>query len=152
MQLENDLGTGIDAADRLLGELFGFDEYRGRQREAVAAALAGRDSVVLMPTGGGKSLCYQIPALVRDGVGLVISPLTALVHDQVRALQELGVPAAYLNSSLTPAAQQAVIDQMRAGQLKLLYIAPERLVQPATQAALRELPVSIIAIPVCPYQ
>jgi ATP-dependent DNA helicase RecQ len=99
-----------------------------------------------MPTGGGKSLCYQIPALVRDGVGLVISPLIALMQDQVRALRELGISAAFLNSSLTPAAQQAVIDQLLAGQLKLLYIAPERLVQPATQALLRGLPVSIIAI------
>ena len=146
MQTQTNPDTDTNVADRLLRDLFGFDEYRGRQREAIAAALAGRDTVVLMPTGGGKSLCYQIPALAREGVGLVISPLIALMHDQVRALQELGIPAAFLNSSLPPAAQQAVIDQLQAGELKLLYIAPERLVQPATQTLLRGLPVSIVAI------
>ena len=133
-------------AERLLRDLFGLDNYRGSQENVIAAALAGRDTVVLMPTGGGKSLCYQIPALVRDGVGLVISPLIALMHDQVRALQELGIAAEYLNSTLAPAAQQAVIDQLLAGTLKLLYIAPERLIQPATQELLRGLPVSVIAI------
>jgi len=146
MQLETNPETGADVAERLRRELFGFDEYRGSQEDVIGATLAGRDSVVLMPTGGGKSLCYQIPALVRDGVGLVISPLIALMHDQVRALQELGISAAFLNSSLTSAEQQAVIDRLLSGQLKLLYIAPERLVQPATQALLRGLPVSVIAI------
>ena len=146
MQLEINPETDADVAERLRRELFGLDEYRGSQKDVIGATLAGRDSVVLMPTGGGKSLCYQIPALVRDGVGLVISPLIALMHDQVRALQELGISAAFLNSSLTSAEQQAVIDQLVSGQLKLLYIAPERLVQPATQALLRGLPVSVIAI------
>lgn len=146
MQLETTPETGADAAARLRRDLFGFDEYRGAQEDVIAATLAGRDSVVLMPTGGGKSLCYQIPALVRDGVGLVISPLIALMHDQVRALQELGISAAFLNSSMTAAEQREVIEQLRSGQLKLLYIAPERLVQPATQALLRELSVSVIAI------
>jgi ATP-dependent DNA helicase RecQ len=133
-------------AERLLHDSFGLDSYRGSQEDVIAAALAGRDTVVLMPTGGGKSLCYQIPALVRDGVGLVISPLIALMHDQVRALQELGISAEYLNSTLDPAAQQAVIDQLLAGTLSVLYIAPERLSQPATQELLRGLPVSVIAI------
>lgn len=135
-----------EVAEHLLSDLFGFDCYRGSQESVIAATLDGRDSVVLMPTGGGKSLCYQIPALVREGVGLVISPLIALMHDQVRALQQLGVAAEYLNSTLAPAAQQAVIDQLLAGTLKLLYIAPERLSQPATQELLRELQVSVIAI------
>ena len=133
-------------AENLRRDLFGFDAYRGQQEEVIAAALAGRDSLVLMPTGGGKSLCYQIPALVREGVGLVISPLIALMHDQVRALQELGVAAEFLNSSLDHQTQQAIIKRLRAGQLKLLYIAPERLTQPAMQALLRDLAVSIIAI------
>ena len=146
MQLETNPENGADAAARLRRDLFGFDEYRGAQEDVIAATLAGRDSVVLMPTGGGKSLCYQIPALVRDGVGLVISPLIALMHDQVRALQELGISAAFLNSSMTAAEQREVIEQLRSGQLKLLYIAPERLVQPATQALLGELSVSVIAI------
>ena len=146
MQLETNPETGADVAARLRRDLFGFDEYRGAQEDVIAATLAGHDSVVLMPTGGGKSLCYQIPALVRDGVGLVISPLIALMHDQVRALQELGISAAFLNSSMTSAEQREVIEQLRSGQLKLLYIAPERLVQPATQALLRELSVSVIAI------
>jgi len=146
MQLDTNPEIGSDVAERLRRDLFGFDEYRGTQKEVIDAALSGRDSIVLMPTGGGKSLCYQIPALVRDGVGLVISPLIALMHDQVRALQELGISAAFLNSSLTPAAQQAVVDQLLSGQLKLLYIAPERLVQPATRALLRRLTVSLIAI------
>ncbi len=99
-----------------------------------------------MPTGGGKSLCYQIPALMREGVGLVVSPLIALMQDQVRALHELGIEAACLNSSLSPQAQSRVIRQLAAGELKLLYVAPERLVQPATQALFRELPLAIIAI------
>jgi ATP-dependent DNA helicase RecQ len=99
-----------------------------------------------MPTGGGKSLCYQIPALVREGIGLVISPLIALMHDQVRALQELGVAAEFLNSSLSHQTQQAIIERLRAGQLKLLYLAPERLIQPTMQALLRDLSVSIVAI------
>jgi ATP-dependent DNA helicase RecQ len=99
-----------------------------------------------MPTGGGKSLCYQIPALMREGVGLVVSPLIALMQDQVRALHELGIEAAFLNSSLSSQAQSRVIQRLAAGELKLLYVAPERLVQPATQALFKELPLAIIAI------
>jgi ATP-dependent DNA helicase RecQ len=146
MQPETTVESKADVAARLRRDLFGFDEYRGAQADVIAATLAGRDSVVLMPTGGGKSLCYQLPALVRDGVGLVISPLIALMHDQVRALRELGISAAFLNSSMTSAEQREVIDQLRSEQLQLLYIAPERLAQSATQAMLRELRVSVIAI------
>jgi ATP-dependent DNA helicase RecQ len=146
MQPETTVENKSDVAARLRRDLFGFDDYRGAQAEVIAATLAGRDSVVLMPTGGGKSLCYQLPALVRDGVGLVISPLIALMHDQVRALRELGISAAFLNSSMTSAEQQAVIGQLHSEQLQLLYIAPERLAQSATQTMLRELRVSVIAI------
>ena len=146
MQPISDLVTDTAIAERLRRDLFGFDQYRGRQQAVIEATLAGRDTVVLMPTGGGKSLCYQIPALVREGVGLVISPLIALMDDQVRALQALGIEAAFLNSSLDSGEQQAVMERLCARKLKLLYIAPERLVQPATQDLLRGLPVSIVAI------
>jgi ATP-dependent DNA helicase RecQ len=146
MPLSNNPNADILAAENLRRDLFGFDKYRGQQKAVITAALAGRDSLVLMPTGGGKSLCYQIPALVREGIGLVISPLIALMHDQVRALQELGVAAEFLNSSLSHQTQQAIIERLRAGQLKLLYLAPERLIQPTMQALLRDLSVSIVAI------
>jgi ATP-dependent DNA helicase RecQ len=146
MPLINNPNADILAAENLRRDLFGFDKYRGQQKAVITAALAGRDSLVLMPTGGGKSLCYQIPALVREGIGLVISPLIALMHDQVRALQELGVAAEFLNSSLSHQTQQAIIERLRAGQLKLLYLAPERLIQPTMQALLRDLSVSIVAI------
>ncbi len=135
-----------DGALALLRDVFGYDRFRGQQRAIIAAALAGRDALVLMPTGGGKSLCYQIPALLRSGVGLVVSPLIALMEDQVGALRELGIAAAYLNSTLSRAEQQAVIGDLRSGKLKLLYVAPERLLQPETQSLLAGVPVSIVAI------
>jgi ATP-dependent DNA helicase RecQ len=131
---------------QILADVFGYAAFRGEQERAIGAALEGRDSLVVMPTGGGKSLCYQIPALLRDGLGLIVSPLIALMHDQVSALHELGIEAAYLNSSLSPGAQQAVIDRLHSGRLKLLYVAPERLVQPHTKALFRDFPLSIIAI------
>ena len=135
-----------DRARQLLREVFGYAEFRGQQEAIIAAAVAGDDSLVLMPTGGGKSLCYQIPALVRDGVGIVVSPLIALMEDQVSALREAGVAAAFLNSTLRRAEQSDVIADLRHGRLKLLYLAPERLLQEETQALLREVTLSIIAI------
>jgi ATP-dependent DNA helicase RecQ len=135
-----------DQAIRILQDVFGYADFRGPQLAAIEAARSGRDSLVLMPTGGGKSLCYQIPALLGDGVGLVVSPLIALMQDQVAALREVGVAAEFLNSSLSHEEQRAVIQDLRAGKLKLLYVAPERLLQPYTRELLRELPVSIIAI------
>ncbi len=131
---------------RVLRAVFGFDSFRDNQEEAIRAALAGRDSLVLMPTGGGKSLCYQVPALLREGTALVISPLIALMQDQVSALHELGIEAAFLNSSLTPEGQRAIVARLRAGNIRLLYVAPERVVQPATQALLQSVGLSIIAI------
>ena len=86
----------------VLNQVFGYESFRGFQEEVVETVVSGRDALVLMPTGGGKSLCYQIPALLRDGVAVVVSPLIALMQDQVDALDEVGVKAAYLNSSLTP--------------------------------------------------
>jgi ATP-dependent DNA helicase RecQ len=99
-----------------------------------------------MPTGGGKSLCYQVPALVRPGTAVVISPLISLMQDQVHALAESGVPAAFLNSSLSPAEQDGIAARLRRGELKLLYLAPERIVQPATRALLASVPLSLLAI------
>jgi ATP-dependent DNA helicase RecQ len=129
------------AADpqQVLHDVFGYDEFRGAQRPIIEHVTGGGDALVLMPTGGGKSLCYQIPALVRPGTGVVVSPLIALMHDQVAALQLLGVQAAYLNSSLDPAAAADVQRRLADGDLDLLYVAPERLVAPAFLASLDRL-------------
>ena len=135
-----------ETAHRVLREVFGFTAFRDQQAAAVDAALAGRDALVLMPTGGGKSICYQIPALAGNGVGLVVSPLIALMEDQVRALREIGVEAGFLNSALNRAEQQGVGSALRGGRLKFLYVAPERLLQEQTLALLRDVPISIIAI------
>ena len=129
-----------------LQKVYGYDEFRGQQQPAIDRALAGQDSLVLMPTGGGKSVCYQIPALLREGTALVVSPLIALMQDQVSALHELGVPAAFLNSSLSRDEQNDVIAKLRNGALRLLYIAPERLIMPGTRAMLSSLDISLIAI------
>ncbi len=133
-------------ARQILQEVYGYDAFRGQQQAAITRALAGQDSLVLMPTGGGKSVCYQVPAQLADGTVLVVSPLIALMQDQVSALHELNVPAAFLNSSRSYDEQDEVIARLRAGQLRLLYIAPERLVQPATRALLRDVPLALIAI------
>jgi len=116
------------AAQRVLREVFGYEEFRGAQAEIVAQVLAGGDALVLMPTGGGKSLCYQVPAIVRPGAAVVVSPLIALMQDQVDAMRLLGVRAAFLNSSLDAAGAAEVVRAMTAGELDLLYVAPERLV------------------------
>ncbi|MDX1562386.1 MAG: RecQ family ATP-dependent DNA helicase, partial [Gammaproteobacteria bacterium] len=130
----------------ILRDIFGYAEFRGDQLAIIEATLAGRDSLVLMPTGGGKSLCYQIPALIREGTGLVVSPLIALMEDQVQALRELGLDAAYLNSTMTGAEQRAVIERLETGELDLLYVAPERLMQPQTLELLRRVDLSVVAI------
>jgi ATP-dependent DNA helicase RecQ len=136
----------LDAARALLRDVYGYAAFRGLQEEVIAAALAGRDALVLMPTGGGKSICYQVPARLRHGTGVVVSPLIALMQDQVRALRQVGLRAACLNSALPRAAQQAVLDDFGRGDLDLLYVAPERLLQPGTLAVLARHPVSLIAI------
>jgi ATP-dependent DNA helicase RecQ len=114
-------------AHQILRDTFGYSTFRGAQQAIVEHVAAGGDALVLMPTGGGKSLCYQIPALLRDGVGIVVSPLIALMQDQVDALTQLGVPTAFLNSSLDAEAAREVFRQLHRGELKLLYVAPERL-------------------------
>ena len=136
----------IERAQELLRNVFGFDNFRGRQVEVVTAALAGRDALVLMPTGGGKSLCYQLPAMIRPGVGLVVSPLIALMQDQVSALKQFGVRAEFLNSSLSWPEQCEILDAVSAQALDLLYLAPERLLQEETLERLGHIDLAIIAI------
>ena len=136
----------MDRARKLLSEAYGYSAFRGQQHDVIEAALAGRDCLVLMPTGGGKSLCYQLPSLLRDGTGIVISPLIALMRDQVAALTQIGIRAAYLNSSLSFHDQARVLDDVAGGALDLLYIAPERLLQQRTLERLTPLPISLIAI------
>ena len=136
-----------DAAPHaVLQSVFGFDAFRPYQEAIIERVVAGRSGLVVMPTGGGKSLCYQIPALVREGVGIVVSPLIALMKDQVEALQQLGLRAAYLNSSLTRAEQADVKRQLHAGTLDLLYVAPERLMMNSFLQRLDQAPLALIAI------
>lgn len=133
-------------AQHVLEHTFGYDQFRGPQQGVIDALINGDDVLVIMPTGGGKSLCYQIPALVRQGCAVVISPLIALMQDQVDALRELGVRAGFLNSSQDPAQAQATEQAMRHGELDLLYIAPERLVLPRCRALLESTDIALFAI------
>ena len=120
-------GSGVTDSAEVLSRVFGYDTFRDGQREIIDHLVGGHDALVLMPTGGGKSLCYQIPALVREGTGVVISPLIALMQDQVDALRNLGVRAGFLNSTQDLGARRLVEDAFLAGELDLLYVAPERL-------------------------
>lgn len=129
-----------------LKSVFGYDAFRGHQSAIIERICAGNDALVLMPTGGGKSLCYQLPALLLDGLTVVVSPLIALMQDQVASLEELGIPAAALNSSLSTDEQREIADRLRRHEIKLLYLAPERLVQPRMLAFLQHLPISLFAI------
>ena len=136
----------MTGAPELLRDIFGFDGFRPGQEEIVAAVQADENVLAIMPTGGGKSLCFQLPALMRDGVTVVISPLIALMRDQVRALQEAGVAAGALTSGNTPEETDAVFEALEAGTLKLLYIAPERLAAGSALGLLRRIGVSLIAV------
>ena len=131
---------------QLLKQHFGYDEFRPGQEAVIGHALAGRDSLVVMPTGGGKSLCYQLPALARGGLTLVVSPLIALMKDQVDGLLANGIPAEFLNSSLDNATAAAVERRAQAGRVRLLYVAPERVSMPGFQRLLGTLDLSLIAI------
>ncbi len=133
-------------AQEILKKYFGYDAFRGFQKEVIDTVLEGRDALVLMPTGGGKSVCYQIPALMKEGVTVVVSPLIALMKDQVDMLRDVGIPAAALNSTLTADEARAVYQDLENGRLKLLYVAPERLVKPATMNLLSRLPVNLFAV------
>ena len=137
------------SARRLLRDVFGFHEYRPDQEEIVDHLVAGGDAFVLMPTGGGKSLCYQLPALVRPGTGIVVSPLISLMKDQVDALRAAGVSAAAYNSSLDGAEARQVLARLHDGRLDLLYVAPETLMTPSFLARLHGLEhggIALIAI------
>ena len=140
-----DPGTAADAP-AVLRRVFGFDAFRGPQQAIVEHVTAGGDALVLMPTGGGKSLCYQVPALLRDGTGLVVSPLIALMQDQVEALRQLGVRAAYLNSTLDAEQARQVERDLLDGQLDLLYVAPERLLTPRFLSLLERSRIALFAI------
>ncbi len=135
-----------DASADVLKRVFGYDAFRGEQAEIIDHVVAGGDALVLMPTGGGKSLCYQIPALVRDGVGVVVSPLIALMQDQVDALLALGVRAGFLNSTQDSEERRAVETAFLAGELDLLYLAPERLRVESTLRLLDRGTISLFAI------
>src|SRR5688500_9724483 len=135
-----------DAALAQLRHIFGYDAFRGEQGEIVDHVAGGGDALVLMPTGGGKSLCYQLPALLREGTAIVVSPLIALMQDQVEALRQLGVRAAFLNSSLDAASAREVEQQLLAGTLDLLYVAPERLLTERFLSLLERSPIALFAI------
>ncbi|MBQ0992395.1 DNA helicase RecQ [Micromonospora sp. H61] len=145
MASPTDLRTASDALD-VLGRVFGYDAFRGFQQDVINHVVAGGDALVLMPTGGGKSLCYQIPALVRDGVAVVVSPLIALMQDQVDALTAVGVRAGFLNSTQTLDARRRVEAAFVAGELDLLYLAPEALGVRSTLALLDRGRISLFAI------
>ncbi len=136
----------INRAEQILKHTFGYSEFRGSQKEVIETVLNGEDALVLMPTGGGKSLCYQIPGLVREGMAIVVSPLIALMQDQVSALQQLGLRAAYLNSTLSREEHNQVMRSIYDGELDMLYVAPERLLQQNTLERLSSVDVSLIAI------
>ena len=136
----------MQAAAPLLKDVFGFDAFRPGQEEIVSSVSAGENVLAIMPTGGGKSLCFQLPALMRDGVTVVISPLIALMRDQVRSLQEAGVGAGALTSGNTPEETDAVWEGLEAGTLKLLYMAPERLAAGSVTGMLKRVGVSMIAV------
>ena len=132
--------------DAILADVFGHATFRGQQGDVVRHVTGGGDAVVLFPTGAGKSLCYQVPALCRPGVAIIVSPLIALMRDQVEALKQAGVPAAMLNSSLNQDEARAVREDLREDRLKLLYVAPERLVTAGFQQMLNEAHISLFAI------
>src|SRR3954463_8716430 len=129
-----------------LRELFGLEEFRPAQREVIEDVLAGRDVLCVMPTGAGKSLCYQLPAAVGGGLTIVVSPLISLMEDQVQQLRDEGINAALINSSLTAAMQREAIAQVEAGFEGLLYIAPERFFAPNFEPLLSKLKVKLFAI------
>lgn len=133
-------------AEEILKRYFGFETFRGFQKEVIETILEGRDAMVLMPTGGGKSLCYQIPALMKEGVAVVISPLIALMKDQVDMLRDVGIAAAALNSTLSGQESAQIYSDLSEGRLKLLYIAPERLMKPSTMELLSRISISLFAV------
>jgi len=136
----------LEQALHILHTVYGYPQFRGHQADVINAVLQGEDALVLMPTGGGKSLCYQIPSLVRGGTGIIVSPLIALMQDQVEALHQLGVRAAFLNSTLDFEQQRQIEIALEHGDIDMLYIAPERLVQERTLQMLERVHIALFAI------
>src|SRR6267142_3186668 len=131
---------------QILKEKFQFVDFREGQENVIEALLAKRDVVAVMPTGSGKSLCYQLPALLLDGMALVVSPLIALMKDQVDGLTRNRIPATFINSSLTPSEQQQRLSQAQEGQFKLIYVAPERFRNPSFMQGIQTCAVSLLAV------
>ncbi|OED37695.1 ATP-dependent DNA helicase RecQ [Chromatiales bacterium (ex Bugula neritina AB1)] len=140
------MATSSKAALECLQRYFGYTSFRGDQQAIIEQLIRGEDALVLMPTGGGKSLCFQIPALLRDGVGIVISPLIALMQDQVQQLNQNGVRAAFLNSTMSYAEQQSTRQRALNGELDLLYLAPERILSEGSQALLQQMDIALFAV------
>ena len=138
-------GTVHDAREALR-HYFGFREFLDGQELVMSSILGGRDTLVIMPTGGGKSLCYQLPAMVMEGVTVVVSPLIALMKDQVDALERRGIPATLINSSLSGGEQMARIDGLRRGDFKLVYVAPERFRSQSFLRALKQVEIALFAV------
>ena len=138
----------VESADlhKLLRKHWGYSEFRAKQESVVQAILSGRDAAVIMPTGGGKSLCYQLPAVVMERTCVVISPLIALMQDQAVQMREIGISAAFLNSTLDSATQRDVMRRATAGEFRLLYLSPERLVRGDVLEWLKKVPVGFFAI------
>ena len=139
---ESDTATPLE----VLSKVFGYNKFRDGQEAVINAVVDGRDALVLLPTGGGKSLCYQIPALVREGVAVVVSPLISLMQDQVEQLREAGVSAAYINSTQDQEQQQSVLSRITGCTLQLLYVSPEKLLTPWLMSFLQSQTVSLFAV------
>tara|TARA_Y100000590_G_scaffold470775_1_gene670187 strand:+ start:1684 stop:3576 length:1893 start_codon:yes stop_codon:yes gene_type:complete len=139
-------GDTKQVSETVLKKYFGYESFRGEQKSIIEQLVSGNDALVLMPTGGGKSLCYQIPSIVRKGTGVIISPLISLMQDQVITLKENGVKAAYLNSSLSLSESRSIEEELLAGELDMIYVAPERLVTPRFLKILEQIDLALFAI------
>src|SRR4051794_31615368 len=146
MAMYGPMPASLDEAREILRRTFGHAEFRGRQAEVITEILAGRSAMAVLPTGGGKSVCYQIPSLMRPGLGLVVSPLIALMADQVAGLQQAGVAAARLDSNIDPEEKAQTWARIEAGELDILYTSPEGLMQPWMLERLGRIPLALIAI------
>src|SRR6202167_6226941 len=136
----------LAAASTLLRTVFGFGSFREGQGEIIETILSGRDVLAVMPTGSGKSLCYQLPALLRDGLTIVVSPLIALMRNQVAQLRGYGIAAAALNSANDPAENHTILERIARGELRLLYVAPERLLKAETLELLKRTKIAMLAV------
>src|SRR5512141_1087841 len=136
----------LSSPSSILKNTFGYETFRPLQQEVIENILAGRDTLAVMPTGGGKSLCYQIPSLLLDGLTVVVSPLISLMKDQVEQLRAYGVPSLFINSSLSPQEYQENMEYVRNGDVKLLYVAPETLLSPRILLLLESVQVDCITI------